>query len=311
MCATSPDLSLASRCGERFLVQAALLTDLKTRFRPKPGTAIPRYFVTKTTKFYTSQDIYGKHLMKNRLAVPVAQFRTGSVVEFEVVPGKPKQGTVKYLVAYGARNMLAVLSRCVDHDGSVQDGLHPVTGMEPTINISYATRVLSHCQTGRVVFDNRHLEQHMSEAAKIRAGDGYVRRGTRVILAGDTTLPSISFSLLVLSHLALHGMTLGIKPWELLDFEALLTALKAQQGIIKATEDSVLGCTVRMEVRTDKFARFVRQNINRFKLNLNDEVRERELMDKEEYEAGDEWDNAFYDCDPLPNETPHESPCLA
>jgi hypothetical protein len=230
--------------------------------------------------------------MRNEHAVPFAQFRTGAVIEFEVFPGKPSQGTIKHLVAYGARNMLAVLSRQIQHDGTTLENINPATGSELAINLSHATRVISHSD-GDVVFGEMLNERLMADAVELRASKGYARRGKRVVLSWGELSPQTAFQILLQEHVMLKREDLGVQPWEVVNLEALLEALK-NQGIVRY-EMHADHCFFanRAKFSAEKLARFVRQNINRFKVNLDAEAKAREQFEEQMYR--EEMLNEFRD----------------
>jgi hypothetical protein len=220
--------------------------------------------------------------MKNEHAVPFSQFRTGAVIEFEVFKGKPSKGTIKHLVAYGARNLLAVLSRQIEHDGTTHEGVHPVTGTEPAINLTHATRVISH-SSGDVVFGGLRDERLISDATQIRASEGYARRGKRVVLSWGEMSPQTSFQILLQEHLMLKRQDLGVQPWEVVNLEALLEAL-TKQGIVRyEMHEGDSFFAKRATFSVEKLSRFVSQNINRFKVNLDTEAEAREAFEERMY----------------------------
>lgn len=221
--------------------------------------------------------------MKTRYAVPFTQFRAGAVIEFEVQSGKPKQGTIQHLTAYGARNLLAVLSRCVDHDGVVRESTDVAKGAPPLIiNLCHATRVIAH-STGDVVFDGRQDTRLLEEVSELRGSKGYTRRGNNVILTWDTTSPSLALQILVQDYLLRNLDELGVQPWEIVDLEKMLKSLYKARIARQSSggKDEFLSSTV--TVRFDKLKRFMRQNINRFKMNLNAEQRAEKAFDEEMY----------------------------
>ena len=229
--------------------------------------------------------------MDKKYAVPVWQFRRGAVVEFEVFSGKPVQGTIDYLVAYGARNILAVLSRKVEHDGKVVEGTEAFTKMPPTLNLSHATRVISH-STGEVVFKEEIDPRLLKDVADIRASKGYSRRGNRVVLTWDAGSPDWAFRVLLQEYVVVNRKSLAIQPWEVIDLQELASVLKSR-GIASVTLDEERDWLERrIDVRTDKLRRFVRQNINRFKCDLNAEERMRRALEEEMYREDEEDDFA-------------------
>jgi len=219
----------------------------------------------------------------NRYAVPVSQFRTNSVVEFAVSASRPYQGTIKHLIAYGARNILAVLSRRIEFDGTVSEGINAFTGMPFTVNLSHATRIISH-SSGDVVFGEVIEPRLLALAAQVRGAKGYSRHGKRARLTRGYSSPDTDFIILLQEYLMLNRRSLGVQPWEIINYAGLIDSLKSR-GIVAVTMSEKHELFIhRLDVRMDNMVRFIRQNINRFKLNLDAEERARAEFEKAMYQ---------------------------
>lgn len=255
--------------------------------------------------------------MQERNPVSFIHCRVGTRLEFQVGGyGKPTQGVVKALSVYGARNYLAVLSEYVDAEGVAHVDSDPLTKSDRRINLAHATRILTH-GTGALVFEPGHeyaVNQMSVAIAKARSTGDMRRAGRRLVIDGRNTYAPGLVRDYVTTYLLTNQRALGLQPWELVDGEKLIAAMVAA-GICRYTRGTSR-CAYLDEsavLDTERMERFIRQNLNRFKLDLVQQQRERiaeeERFEREEMErdirrerrlsgrpeAGDDDSRSYYD----------------
>lgn len=222
-------------------------------------------------------------------SVPFHQCRQGAIVEFEVFPSKPVQGTVACLRVYGPRNFLVEFSQWVDEKGVLRTGPNRVTQMPETINLFHAKRVVQH-STGPLVFaeDTAGLERMFSDITEGRRNGTIRRCGKRLVIDGQRHWAPGLLRELVMEYVMKNETALGVLPWENLDFQALQAGLlKAGIARLITVPMTVLRSSepypVRAELHLAKMKRYVKRNINRLKLDTRALRKEQDRLD-DEYE---------------------------
>lgn len=223
--------------------------------------------------------------MRKLYKVPVAQFRPGAVIEFTPTsPSRATHGTIKHLISLGPRHTIAVLSRKVECDGTIVTEGDREYHVPLIYDISHASRVLHH-GTGAVKFEQGVKPALLQEVDRVRATTSYARKGKRIVLTWGLYSPQAALRLLVAEYMSRNGGRLGIQPWEYFDEFAFMESLE-QVGIVKKSEGNAT-FSLRLDVRTDKLVRYLRQNVNRFKRNLDALDRQRQKDDKEALKHGE------------------------
>lgn len=216
--------------------------------------------------------------------VPFWVCRPGAVLEFEVFPGEVFQGVVESLAMNGPRSFLAILSRFTDEHGVIQTVLSH-TQSQRAINVSHAKRVVEHSDAElKFDADTAHLERLERELAKAKQEGIIVRRGHRLVIDGNACYAPSQLRSMLSCYAGKHRQSLGVQPWEMVDFESLYSALFLQ-GVAHAVEHPTPGrYPVRVSVNTRKLKQFLKRNINRFKCDTRAEEKAQEQLDAELYE---------------------------
>lgn len=220
-------------------------------------------------------------------AIPFWVFRPGAVIEFEVFSGQPLRGVIKHLTMNGPRSHVAVLSEFTDEHGVLHEGIQPHINMLKAINISHAKRVIAHAKAGtelRFESDSDYERQAEKVWAEAMRDGSIMRRGRRLVIDGKVHYAPNRLRSLVRSYIEKNQKTLGVQPWEMLDFEALYDAL-FKQGVAKQVEpEPNRSFPSRIDVNTVKLKHFLKRNINRFKCDTRAEERFQDELDAQLYE---------------------------
>lgn len=216
--------------------------------------------------------------------VPFWVCRPGAVLEFEVFPGEVFQGVVESLAMNGPRSFLAILSRFTDENDVVQTVL-PHTKSQRAINVSHAKRVVEHSDAElKFDADTAHLERFERELAKAKQEGIIVRRGHRLVIDGNACYAPSQLRSMLSCYVGKHRQSLGVQPWEMVDFESLLSALFLQGVAHAVGQVTPRHYPAQVSVNTRKLKQFLKRSINRFKCDTRAEEKAQEQLDAELYE---------------------------
>lgn len=216
--------------------------------------------------------------------VPFWVCRPGAVLEFEVFKGEVFQGVVESLAMNGPRSFLAILSRSTDEHGVAQ-GVLPHTKSQRAINVSHAKRVVEHSDAElKFDTDTAYLERFERELAKAKQDGIIVRRGHRLVIDGNACYAPSQLRRMLHGYAAKHRQSLGVQPWEMVDFESLYSALFLQGVAHAVAHVNSPSHLVQVAVNTRKLKQFLKRNINRFKCDTRAEEKAQEQLDAERYE---------------------------
>ena len=226
--------------------------------------------------------------------IPFWMCRKGAVVEFEVFTGKPEVGVIDALTMNGPRSFLALLSKVTDSDGVEHGPINPFTKSQRAINLSHATKVLQRSE-GPLEFkdDDSFLNRCRAENADARKNGIIVRRGHRLVIDGTVHYAPFRARAVLYAFVKENQKTLSIQPWELIDFDALYSAL-FKNGVAQTYQTSEhKHFPPRVDVNMRKLKHFLRHNVNRFKANLSEAERADDLLQAELDEARDDHSSYY------------------
>ncbi len=225
-------------------------------------------------------------------AVSLAQCRPGAVIEFCVTHSMHYLGTVERIHVQGPRHYVVSLSR-KEHltTGEVINGIDPVTGCRPGVHLSHAKRVVSPGH-GAVVFDAGNAALYREDRMAHVASGAVVRKGQRLVMRAYL-LSSVARDE-VMIFLKDNERQLGLQPTEFVDIEGLQEAL-FRTGIVRSFSCWYDNAAAMGEINILRMKKFIRQNLGRFKFNLDKYQRELEEYDEAEYrrEYGSEGRSAL------------------
>lgn len=226
--------------------------------------------------------------------VSFTHLTVGAVVEFSIAHQPAFIGTIRALSTNGPGAILAHFSKVTTLEGEELPLIKPVINAEVVSNVDHAVRILKP-GSGKLEFD--HQESHTSRALALREAtryraQGQVSRRGRYVVAQTVreTAPTI-IKQLILAEVFRENGSLKIEPWEVLQtselvndvfakgiartsYEVLPGGLPgrrvARRGLVRNEEEEhVLRIPKEAKLDMPRLRKYLRQNLNRFKLSIS------------------------------------------